>query len=276
MVDQVTHIPTILIFDSGIGGISVYNEIRQKIPNAQYIYLFDNKYFPYGDKSSDFLIQRVKQIISDISHHFTIDIAVIACNTASTICLPSLRATFSFPIVGVVPAIKPATQKTHNNCIGLLATKATISGTYTKDLINQFAQGIDVKLLGLSELAIIAEQKLQGEAVNMQQLKLLLTPWLLLPIVPDTIVLGCTHYPFIKDELQSLFPTTVFIDSGYAIAERVAMLLKDKHDGERFLNNKKPQNIISSTRYNQQVENLIQNLYKYNFNKYQQINFSDD
>ena len=265
--------PVVLVFDSGIGGLSVYNEIYNKMPNAHYIYTFDNEMFPYGDKSPEFLINRVNSVIKTIAKFQRIDLAVIACNTASTICLPSLRANFLFPIVGVVPAIKPASLLTKNKCIGLLATKATIERAYTTNLIKQFANHCSVKLLGLSELALLAENKLQGIAVDMQYLKKLMQPWLSLQTIPDTIVLGCTHYPFIKEELQMVFPQVNFIDSGYAIAARVYNLLKDKYDTNKISSFKKA-NIISSTTYNQSVEKLIKKLSEYNLYKYQVINVS--
>ncbi|OCF96252.1 glutamate racemase [Gilliamella apicola] len=268
--------PTVLVFDSGIGGLSIYNEIYSKIPNLHYIYAFDNEGFPYGDKSSEYLIARVNRIIATILQSYSIDLAVIACNTASTICLPSLRTNFPFPIVGVVPAIKPASKITKNKCIGLLATKATIQRAYTSNLIQEFAPDCDVKLLGLSELAHIAENKLQGIAVDMQQLETLLQPWLKLSVIPDTIVLGCTHYPFIKDELRILFPNTTFIDSGYAIASRVNTLLNDQYDLNSLNKLSTLDNIVISTLHNQQVEKLTKKFTEYNLNKYHCISVNAD
>lgn len=268
--------PTVLVFDSGIGGLSIYNEIYNKIPYLRYIYAFDNEMFPYGDKSSEFLIKRVSHIIDTIIESYSIDLAVIACNTASTICLPSLRSKFSFPIVGVVPAIKPASIITKNKCIGLLATKATIQRTYTSNLIKEFAPDCNVKLLGLSELAYIAENKLQGIAVDMQQLEMLMQPWLNLPVIPDTIVLGCTHYPFIKDELKLLFPNTTFIDSGNAIASRVYSLLNERFDLKSVTAQSSTDNIVLSTLCNQQVKKLMEKLSKYNLDKYHRISVLDD
>ena len=268
--------PSVLVFDSGIGGLSIYNEIYSKMPNLHYIYAFDNEGFPYGDKSSEYLIARVNRIIATILQSYSIDLAVIACNTASTICLPSLRTNFPFPIVGVVPAIKPASKITKNKCIGLLATKATIQRAYTSNLIQEFAPDCDVKLLGLSELAHIAENKLQGIAVDMQQLETLLQPWLKLSVIPDTIVLGCTHYPFIKDELRILFPNTTFIDSGYAIASRVNTLLNDQYDLNSLNKLSTLDNIVISTLHNQQVEKLTKKFTEYNLNKYHCISVNAD
>ena len=260
--------PTVLVFDSGIGGLSIYNEIYNKMPNLHYIYAFDNEGFPYGDKSSEYLITRVNHIIATILQSYSIDLAVIACNTASTICLPSLRTNFPFPIVGVVPAIKPASKVTKNKCIGLLATKATIQRAYTSNLIQEFAPDCDVKLLGLSELAHIAENKLQGIAVDMQQLETLLQPWLELSVIPDTIVLGCTHYPFIEEELKILFPHTTFIDSGNAIAARVTSLLNERFDLNNLEQSSSKDNIVLSTQCNQHVEKLMKKLSEYNLDKY--------
>jgi glutamate racemase len=272
-------VPTVLVFDSGIGGLSIYNEIYNKIPYLHYIYVFDNEMFPYGDKSSEFLIKRINRIIDSIIKLYSIDLVVIACNTASTICLPSLRSKFPFPIVGVVPAIKPASKITKNKCIGLLATKATIQRAYTSNLIQEFAPDCRVELLGLSELAHIAENKLQGIPVNMQEFKKLLIPWLDLAVTPDTIVLGCTHYPFIRDELKLVFPNASFIDSGNAIATRVNSLLNERFDlnnVEELSSEGTARNIIISTLYNQYAEKLVKKLSEYNFNKYQNISVLGD
>lgn len=263
--------PSVLVFDSGIGGLSVYDEIHKKMPNLHYIYAFDNQMFPYGDKSSEVLIERVISVIETITKSYPVDLAVIACNTASTICLPSLRSKFSFPIVGVVPAIKPASQISRNKCIGLLATKATVQRNYTNHLIQEFAQDCTVKLLGLSELALIAERKLQGEEVDLLQLTKLLQPWLSSSTIPDTIVLGCTHYPFIKEELKTIFPQATFVDSGNAIASRVFSLLNDHYDLDK-IHPPSTENIVLSTICNQYVEKLISKLVNYDLNKYQTIN----
>lgn len=270
--DVMNRTPNILIFDSGIGGISVYNEVRQKIPSANYFYLFDNQAFPYGDKSSEFLVERVNKVIAAALKLYSFDLIVIACNTASTICLPSLRQSFLIPIVGVVPAIKPATLITQNKCIGLLATKATVQRQYTYNLINEFAQGFHIELLGVSELAMIAEAKLQGIAVDKEKLNMLMQPWLQLTVVPDTIVLGCTHYPFIKDELQEIFPLSTFIDSGHAIASRVHYLLKDNYDLALINDKNQMSHTVISTLFNPQVDKTLESLKKYDLIKYQLVN----
>ncbi|MEH6454674.1 MAG: aspartate/glutamate racemase family protein, partial [Psychromonas sp.] len=116
----------VLIFDSGIGGLSVYKQVIKQTPNINCFYLFDNANFPYGELEDGFLIESLTQLLASFIKHNNIDLIIIACNSASTVALSSLRASFSIPIVGVVPAIKPAAQITKNNVIGLLATPATI------------------------------------------------------------------------------------------------------------------------------------------------------
>lgn len=224
---SLTANPTILVFDSGVGGLSVYREIREKLPDAHYIYVFDNEAFPYGEKPQDFIIERVLQIVSAIAQKHEIAAIVIACNTASTVSLPALREKFTdIPIVGVVPAIKPAAKLTCNGVVGLLATRATVKRPYTQELIERFATDCKVHSLGSSELVELAEKKLHGEEVSSDELRKILAPWLKMKEPPDTIVLGCTHFPLLADELLSVLPDgTRIIDSGAAIARRTAWLV---------------------------------------------------
>lgn len=226
VIELDSHEDGIVIFDSGLGGISVYHEVKKLLPRHKYIYAFDNGGFPYGEKSESFIIERVQQIISAILGQCSIKLLILACNSASTISLMSLRARFKFPVVGVVPAVKPAVRLTKNGLVGLLATRGTVQRQYTQDLITQFAQSCQFTLLGSAELVNIAEQKLIGEPVNLDGLKRILEPWLKLPELPDTIVLGCTHFPLIREELLAVLPPrTQLIDSGNAIARRTAWLI---------------------------------------------------
>ncbi|HEJ9487859.1 TPA: glutamate racemase [Proteus mirabilis] len=219
--------PTVLVFDSGVGGLSVYREIREKLPEAHYIYVFDNEAFPYGEKSQEFIIDRVVRIVSAVAEKHDLATIVIACNTASTVSLPALRAKFTeIPIVGVVPAIKPAAKLTCNGVVGLLATRATVKRPYTHELIERFATDCKVHSLGSAELVELAERKLHGEEVSLDELRKILTPWLKMKEPPDTVVLGCTHFPLLADELLSVLPDgTRIIDSGAAIARRTAWLV---------------------------------------------------
>ncbi|MGF1765690.1 glutamate racemase [Aliivibrio kagoshimensis] len=212
----------VLIFDSGIGGLSVYQEIHKKIPQAQYIYAFDNAAFPYGELVPAVLIERTCKIVLEYVELHDIDLVVIACNTASTIVLPTLRSLLNIPVVGVVPAIKPAALASKSKTIGLLATPATITRAYTHDLIEQFASDSEVLLIGSTRLVEIAEEKLIGKEVDLLELKSIIQPWI---GVIDCIVLGCTHFPFLKDEIKTIIDNITIIDSGEAIARRVVELL---------------------------------------------------
>lgn len=245
---------TIVVFDSGMGGLTVYDEIRQLLPHHRYLYVFDNGGFPYGEQPDDVIISRVDHIITMLNAHYPIDLAVIACNTASTITLPILREHFDFPIVGVVPAIKPAVKLTKNNHIGLLVTKATASRAYIHELINAFASHAHVDIVAHSELAIMAENKLKGEPVDKQKLAQLFSHWLQSGDIPDTIVLGCTHYPLLKAELSRIFPkNTQFVDSGEAIAKRVNLLLNEQTS---VIDDNTQQNLAFCTEFNQVVFNI--------------------
>ncbi|ART80299.1 glutamate racemase [Oceanisphaera avium] len=221
----------ILIFDSGMGGLSVYRELSKRIPAQQYLYLFDNAYFPYGELSEPRLVARVVELFSTFVKQHSVDIAVIACNTASTYVLPALRAQLSIPIVGVVPAIKPAAEysRQHQTLakpahIGLLATPGTISRRYTAELVQSFAPDIQVSMLGTTELVKMAEDKLAGLPVDIKRLKQILAPWSG-NRGPDTLVLGCTHFPLLATEINQCLPQVKLIDSGAAIARRVSYLL---------------------------------------------------
>ncbi|CDG15975.1 glutamate racemase [Xenorhabdus doucetiae] len=221
--------PTILVFDSGVGGLSVYQEIRQLLPDLHYIYAFDNEAFPYGEKTAEVIIGRVVQIVDAIQKKHPLAVVVIACNTASTVSLPALRERFSFPVVGVVPAIKPAAKLTCNRVVGLLATRATVNRDYTKELITQFATDCQMHLIGSAELVELAERKLHGKDVPREALEKILKPWLRMKEPPDTVILGCTHFPLIAEELSQVLPDgTRLIDSGAAIARRTAWLIKNR------------------------------------------------
>ncbi|SET39554.1 glutamate racemase [Thorsellia anophelis] len=223
--------PTILIFDSGVGGLSVYQEIEKLLPDLHFIYAFDNEGFPYGEKSEKYIKERVVKIVTAVEQQYPLSLAVIACNTASTVSLPPLREQFSFPIVGVVPAIKPAAKLTSNHIVGILATKATVQREYTHELIERFAADAKIVLLGTSELVEIAEDKLHGKPVELEALKRILQPWLLMKEAPDTVVLGCTHFPLLTDELLQVLPAgTRLVDSGVAIARRTAWLLENESE----------------------------------------------
>lgn len=219
--------PSVLVFDSGVGGLSVYDEIRHLLPDLHYIYAFDNVAFPYGEKSEEFVVERVVSIVTAVQKRTPLALTVIACNTASTVSLPALREKFAFPVVGVVPAIKPAARLTANGVVGLLATRGTVRRAYTRELIDRFAHECRIEMLGSAELVELAEHKLHGQPVSLDELRHILRPWLKMAEPPDTVVLGCTHFPLLQEELSQVLPEgTRLIDSGAAIARRTAWLLE--------------------------------------------------
>ncbi|MFQ6372243.1 glutamate racemase [Shewanella sp. YIC-542] len=215
---------TILVFDSGVGGLSVLQEIRQLLPGQHYHYLFDNARLPYGELEESELIRGCVALITPMVAQLKADIVVIACNTASTLVLPALRQQLSVPVVGVVPAIKPAAQLSVRQHIGLLATPGTIKRRYTQELIHRYADNCRVELFGSSELVMLAEQKIAGMPIVPQQLQKLLAP--VCQSSMDVLVLGCTHFPMLKTEIHQVLGEGIqLLDSGAAIARRVKTLL---------------------------------------------------
>lgn len=218
--------PRILIFDSGVGGLSIAQCIRQAVPSARLIYLADNACFPYGDQPEAVVTERCLGLITDTLSHYPADLIVVACNTASTVVLPRLRAGTHLPVVGVVPAIKPAAAVSGNRRIGVLATPATIRRPYLEQLIKEFASDCRLERIGHPELVRWIEGWVAGRPLPVDQLQAALAPFREQQV--DTVVLGCTHYPLIRDQLQQLAPGVKFwIDSGEAIARRTDHLLRE-------------------------------------------------
>ncbi|WP_246841746.1 glutamate racemase [Cellvibrio sp. PSBB023] len=225
-----TQTPSILVFDSGVGGLSVAREIQQRLPQVSLVYASDNAFFPYGTKGEAELIARVDLVIRTLLDRYAVDILVIACNTASTLALPHLRSQLSLPIVGVVPAIKPAATQSKTGVFGLLATPATVARPYTHELIREYAANCNVISLGSSELVQLAEQKLRGETLDTTAINAIVTELLSARHADrmDTLVLACTHFPLLREELAKALPAHInMIDSGEAIARRVDFLLTD-------------------------------------------------
>lgn len=260
--------PTVLVFDSGVGGLSVYEEIRQLLPDLHYLYAFDNEAFPYGEKSEEFIVERVVAIVTAITQHTPLSLVVIACNSASTVTLPALRERFAFPVVGVVPAIKPAARLTRNGIVGLLATRGTVRRPYTHELVARFARECKTEMLGSAELVELAEAKLHGKPVPLEEVTRILQPWLRMAEPPDTVVLGCTHFPLISEELQQVLPEgTRLIDSGAAIARRTAWLLE--HEAPIALSSES--NTAYCTAFSENTEQLMPVLQRYGFEKLEKL-----
>lgn len=223
MTDQVS--PRVLVFDSGIGGLSVAACIHRQLPGAGLIYLADNAGFPYGDQPESVVIDRSCTLIARALKQFPADVVVVACNTASTVVLPHLRSMMSVPVVGVVPAIKPAAAKTRNRRIGLLATPATVRRPYLDRLIEEFAGDCQVERIGHPGLVRWAEELVAGGVVPDGELTEAMKAFADAGV--DTVVLGCTHYPLLLESLRQSLPAVRFwVDSGEAIARRVAWLLE--------------------------------------------------
>ena len=225
----------LLVFDSGIGGLSVAREIRRVLPGAAIDYIADDAGFPYGDWREAALTDHVVELVGHRIARHAPDAVVVACNTASTLVLPPLRALHRLPIVGTVPAIKPAAEQTRTGHVSVLATAGTIQRDYTHDLIRKFAAGCAVQLVGSARLAPLAEAAMRGEAVD--------DAAILGEIAPafvehdgartDAIVLACTHYPFLLQYFMRLAPWPVaWIDPAPAIARRAAVVLgAEAHEG---------------------------------------------
>lgn len=220
--------PKVLVFDSGIGGLSVLKELRVALPGADFLYVADDAAFPYGDWQEGALLDHMVALIGRLIESTAPDLVVIACNTASTLVLPPLRAKHAVPFVGTVPAIKPAAERTRSGLISVLATPGTMARDYTRGLIRSFASACEVRLVGSSMLAPIAEAHMRGEAVTEEAV--------LREIAPafvekegrrtDAMVLACTHYPFLLPAFQRLAPWPVeWIDPAPAIARRAASVL---------------------------------------------------
>jgi glutamate racemase len=226
--------PRVLVFDSGVGGLSILREIRRQHPHCSLSYGCDNAAFPYGNKSTDELIDRVDSVLHRLQATIVADIIVIACNTASTLALPRIRSHFKQPIVGVVPAIKPAANISKTKVIGLLATPGTIKRQYTKDLIDEFAAHCQVISVGSSELVALAEAKFRNVEFNKIEAYNQLLQRIVQPFREntqlDTLVLACTHFPLLLPELQAALPKIQYwVDSAEAIARRVGYWLRQQN-----------------------------------------------
>jgi glutamate racemase len=220
--------PTILVFDSGFGGLTVHSEVRKALPGAAYVYLADDAAFPYGPKPTNELIKRVVQVIGAAIMRHRPDLVVIACNTASTVCLPALREAFSVPFVGTVPAVKPAAALSTTKMISVLGTPGTVTREYTHDLIIAHAGDCRVHLVGAVNLARLAETYLAGDTVSDADVLAEIEPCFKERdgLKTDAVVLACTHYPLLVDVYERISPWPVtFVDPAPAIARRVVSLI---------------------------------------------------
>jgi glutamate racemase len=261
----------ILFFDSGYGALSIIAMANEQASLDCHL-VSDNAFFPYGERDASELPARVLKVIQGALEADDYQAVVIACNTASTICLPAVRAALDIPVVGVVPAIKPAAQLSQSKVIGLLATPGTVSRDYTKQLVTDFASDCQVEMFGSSELVKIAEAKLAGIAINRERLQQLLEPVnnAIRDKNLDTLVLGCTHFPLIAQEItNALIKPVTLVDSGQAIIKQLTNLLaaNEPIDSQQALQSKqKKQSKLIYTRAvaEQESQGIMQH---FNFQK---------
>jgi glutamate racemase len=215
----------ILFFDSGVGGLSVLGPACELLPNAPVVYAADRAGFPYGTKTEGELASRVPALLGRLVERYRPRLAVIACNTASTIALDHVRAALDIPVVGTVPAIKPAAEMSKTRVIGVLGTEATVRQPYVANLASEFAADCTIVRHGSAELVALAEAKLAGEAIDQPAIDAAVQPLRDAPGL-DTVVLACTHFPLLAEELQRALPGVAFVDGGPGIARRIAWLTR--------------------------------------------------
>jgi glutamate racemase len=221
-------VPTILVFDSGLGGLTVFSEVLKARPDARFVYAADDAGFPYGRLSEPVLVARVLAVMERLIGLHDPTLVVVACNTASTLVLPHLRQRFSVPFIGTVPAIKPAAQATRTGYVTVLATPATVARDYTRDLIETYAGGCKVNLIGSRRFAGFAEAELAGAPVSDAELLAELEPCFVQDGEgrTDVVALACTHYPLLLPRLEKIAPWPVtWIDPAPAIAKRLVQLI---------------------------------------------------
>ncbi len=222
--------PRLLFIDSGLGGLTVLRAARAAVPEADVLFIADDAGFPYGLKSDGVLVSRLLALIESAAREFVPDCIVLACNTASTIALQALRESFAVPIVGTVPAVKPAAALTRSGLVSVLATPATVAREYTRALIQQFGAGTSFTLVGTPSLAAIAEAHSSGAAIDEEAIAREIAPAFIGDggAKTDVVVLGCTHYPLLLDKLDAAAPWPVaWLDPAPAIGRRIANVLAE-------------------------------------------------
>ncbi|KZY56547.1 glutamate racemase [Erythrobacter sp. HI0063] len=219
----------ILLFDSGVGGLTVLAELRALMPQAPVIYAADIAGLPYGAKTEAEIAARVSGLLGRMAERFQPRLICIACNTASTIALGMVRDVLETPIVGTVPAIKPAAAMTKTGTIGLLGTEATVRQRYVDDLEREFAKGKTLLRYGANDLVALGEAKLRGDTVSVDAVADAAKGLVLQENGQDldTVVLACTHFPLLEPELREAFgPEVRFIHGADGIARRIASLVE--------------------------------------------------
>ncbi|WP_205478656.1 glutamate racemase [Sphingomonas arenae] len=218
----------ILFFDSGVGGLSVLQPTRELLPHAPLVYAADSAAYPYGTRTEQEIAARVPALLGRLVERHRPRLAVIACNTASTIALDHVRAALEIPVVGTVPAIKPAAEQSRTRVIGVLGTPATVRQPYVDDLAERFAGDCQVLRHGSVELVALAERKLAGEDIAQAEVAAAVRPLLdqTAGTPMDVVVLACTHFPLLAEGLAQALPGVAQVDGGAGIARRIAYLTR--------------------------------------------------
>jgi glutamate racemase len=235
----------ILIFDSGVGGLTVLREARVLMPDRRFIYVADDAAFPYGAWEEPALRSHILDLFGVLLDRFRPEISVIACNTASTLVIDALREKFpGHPFVGTVPAIKPAAERTRSGLVSVLATPGTVKRQYTRDLIHQWASKCHVRLVGSDRLAALAELYMRDGFVDEEVVRDEIAPCFVEQdgARTDIVVLACTHYPFLVNRMRKTAPWPVdWLDPAEAIARRtLSLVAKCKAENFREANGAEP------------------------------------
>ncbi|WP_381424954.1 glutamate racemase [Sphingorhabdus arenilitoris] len=226
----------ILIFDSGVGGLSVLKEVTRALPLAPIVYAADHAGLPYGEKSEAEIAARVPALLGRLVERYNPRLVTIACNTACTIALSHVRAALNLPVVGTVPAIKPAAIATKSGVIGLLGTQATIRQAYVDQLEREFAANLTLLRYAAPELVHAAEAKMRGDAISDDVYVSAINGLRNQPngSQMDVVILGCTHFPLLIDELAKVAGNVSFVDGAKGIARRISHLC----DGQSWPENR--------------------------------------
>lgn len=220
--------PPVGVFDSGVGGLSVLDELRRAMPGQDFVYLADTLHMPYGTRGDDDIRALTARAVSEL-YRRGVGAVVVACNTASAFSLSHLRERFQIPIIGLVPAVKPAVMATRSGVVGVLATPSTMRGTLLADVIRQWAEPAGVQVLRAVSPALVPLVE-AGQADSEEAravLREILTP--LAQAGADQLVLGCTHYPFLRGSIQAEFGDTfALVDSGAAVARHTRNVLQER------------------------------------------------
>jgi glutamate racemase len=214
------------IFDSGVGGISVLKHIHSLLPHEDLIYLADSKYAPYGNKTAEEITQRCLILCDDLLQK-NVKAIVIACNTATAAAIDELRETFDIPIIGMEPAVKPAAEASRNGVIGVLATVGTLKSAQFAALLESYGRNVKV----VTQACVGLVECIERGELNTPETKALIRQYTtpLLAEGADTIVLGCTHYPFVKDAIREIVGEEIsLIDTGAAVAKQLKRQLEEK------------------------------------------------